>query len=172
MPLRSVAVALAMVFALIGGARSAEAGQTADAVVERAVEAVRSLPPEQRLEAARRIQAESLEPARKPRHPVLRLFNMTNWLELPWFLIGLTGQLAFFARMAVQWIVSEKRRESVVPPVFWWLSLVGAAFLTTYGVWRQDVVIILGQALGVFIYTRNLWLIRANKAANATDDPG
>jgi lipid-A-disaccharide synthase-like uncharacterized protein len=102
-----------------------------------------------------------------PRHPLLRVFNMTNWFELPWFLVGLAGQLAFFARMAVQWIASERKRQSVVPPVFWWLSLAGSAFLVTYGVWRKDVVIILGQLLGVVIYTRNLWLIRAHRSGAA-----
>ncbi len=88
-----------------------------------------------------------------------QLFNITSWASLLWILVGLLGQGAFLARMLVQWLVSEKRRESVVPEVFWWLSLGGAGALFSYFVWRRDIVGVLGQTTGVVVYVRNLRLI-------------
>lgn len=90
---------------------------------------------------------------------VFRLFNITSWGSLVWIAIGLGGQLAFFGRMAIQWIISEKERRSVVPPLFWYLSLAGGIALFLYFVWRQDAVGVLGQTTGVVIYARNIRLI-------------
>ncbi len=91
---------------------------------------------------------------------VFRLLNITSWGGLLWAGIGLIGQIAFSGRMLVQWIVSEKKRESVIPEVFWWLSLAGGALLFVYFVWRQDLVGVLGQSSGVVIYARNIKLIK------------
>jgi lipid-A-disaccharide synthase-like uncharacterized protein len=76
-----------------------------------------------------------------------------------WLAIGFLGQALFAARFLVQWIASERRRESVVPVAFWYLSLGGAAILLAYAVWRRDPVFILGQAFGFVVYSRNLVLI-------------
>jgi lipid-A-disaccharide synthase-like uncharacterized protein len=76
-----------------------------------------------------------------------------------WLAIGFLGQLLFAARFLVQWIASERRRESVVPIAFWYLSLAGAAILLAYAIWRRDPVFVLGQAFGFVVYTRNLALI-------------
>lgn len=92
-------------------------------------------------------------------NPLFRIFNITSWGSFFWVSLGLGGQLAFSARTLVQWIISEKRNESVVPVVFWWLSLWGGLGLFAYFVWRQDVVGVLGQCTGVVIYVRNLRLI-------------
>ena len=80
-------------------------------------------------------------------------------------LFGLFGQLMFTGRFLVQWIASERARRSVMPVVFWYFSLAGGAVLLSYALYRRDPVFILGQSLGVFIYTRNLWLIRAARHA-------
>jgi lipid-A-disaccharide synthase-like uncharacterized protein len=69
----------------------------------------------------------------------------------------------FSARFLVQWLVSEKRRESVIPVAFWYLSLAGSAVLLTYAIYRKDPVFILGQSMGSVIYLRNLWLIRQKR---------
>jgi len=103
---------------------------------------------------------------------IFRVFNITAWSSFVWVAIGLGGQVAFFGRMAIQWVVSEKERKSVVPEAFWWLSLGGGIALFTYFVWRQDVVGVLGQSTGVVIYARNLRLIhkqrkRETRAAEA-----
>ncbi|MCA9292486.1 MAG: lipid-A-disaccharide synthase N-terminal domain-containing protein [Phycisphaerales bacterium] len=94
---------------------------------------------------------------------IFRLFDISSWLSLIWIAIGLGGQAAFFGRMFVQWIVSERQRSSVVPEAFWWLSLGGGVCLFAYFAWRQDIVGVLGQTSGVVIYGRNLRLIHKRK---------
>ena len=109
---------------------------------------------------------------------LLGFFNITSWVNFSWVAVGLLGQIAFFGRMFIQWIVSEKSRKSEVPELFWWFSFVGGAFLFTYFVWRTDVVGVLGQSTGVVIYARNLRLIHKQKRrerrtqASATPEPG
>lgn len=80
--------------------------------------------------------------------------SMTFWLT-----IGFLGQLLFTARFLIQWVVSEKRRDSVVPVAFWWLSLLGGTALLAYAIFRRDPVIITGQGMGLFVYARNLVLV-------------
>lgn len=101
---------------------------------------------------------------------LFRALNITGWTSLVWVCVGVLGQIAFFGRMLVQWVISEKRRASVVPPIFWWLSLVGAAMLLSYFVWRQDLVAALGQTPGVVIYARNLRLIGKQRRRLARPD--
>ena len=101
--------------------------------------------------------------SREP-HLLFRVFNITSWWGFAWVAIGLLGQVAFFGRMAIQWIVSERTRASVVPPAFWYLSFAGGVCLFTYFVWRQDVVGVLGQTTGVVIYARNIRLILKQRA--------
>ena len=85
-----------------------------------------------------------------------------------WIAVGLLGQLFFTSRFLIQWIVSERRRESVIPLAFWWFSLLGGVTLLSYAVWRRDPVFILGQATGLVVYTRNLALIgRRRREARA-----
>ncbi|MFQ5807810.1 MAG: lipid-A-disaccharide synthase N-terminal domain-containing protein [Phycisphaerae bacterium] len=81
--------------------------------------------------------------------------DLFNWLGL----FGLAGQFAFMMRFVVQWLASERRGRSYVPIAFWYLSLCGGAMLFSYALMRRDPVIMLGQALGIFIYVRNLVLI-------------
>lgn len=80
-----------------------------------------------------------------------------------WLAIGFTGQAIFTARFLTQWIASERKRDSVVPVAFWWLSLLGGMTLLCYAVHKEDPVIIVGQSLGVFIYVRNLMLVSKGK---------
>jgi lipid-A-disaccharide synthase-like uncharacterized protein len=94
---------------------------------------------------------------------IFRWTKTTSWGSVAWFTLGMAGQIAFAGRMIVQWFVSEKTKQSIVPPVFWWLSLVGGLAVFTYFVWRQDVVGVLGQCSGIVVYARNLKLIAKNK---------
>jgi lipid-A-disaccharide synthase-like uncharacterized protein len=82
-----------------------------------------------------------------------------------WLTIGFLGQALFTARFLVQWVVSEKKRASVVPVAFWWLSLLGGMALLAYAIFRRDLVIITGQGMGLFVYTRNLMLVGKARAA-------
>ncbi len=76
-----------------------------------------------------------------------------------WLVVGFLGQACFSARFLVQWIASERRRQSVVPVYFWYFSVVGGVILLAYAIHRMDPVFILGQAAGLIVYARNLYLI-------------
>ena len=96
--------------------------------------------------------------------------NIVQWwndflrnLESGWWILGVAGQFCFAARWIWQWIVSERRRASVVPPLFWYVSLAGALLVTAYGVHRADIVLLLGGAPGLVIYSRNLMLLKRLK---------
>ncbi|HKQ62758.1 MAG TPA: lipid-A-disaccharide synthase N-terminal domain-containing protein [Candidatus Polarisedimenticolaceae bacterium] len=83
-----------------------------------------------------------------------------NWLAL-----GAVGQGLFSGRFLVQWIASERRRKSVVPTLFWWLSIGGGVCLLAYSIHRRDPVFIAGQAAGLVVYARNLMLVRQGRPA-------
>jgi len=74
--------------------------------------------------------------------------------------LGYTAQCLFAGRFAIQWAVSEREGESVVPLTFWLLSLAGGTLMLLYAILRRDQVFILGQAAGLVVYVRNLILIR------------
>lgn len=92
------------------------------------------------------------------------MFDGLHGVEMAWIAVGLLGQGLFSARFLVQWIASEKRRESHIPIAFWYLSIAGGITLLSYAIYRADPVFILGQSTGVFIYARNLYLIRAGRS--------
>jgi lipid-A-disaccharide synthase-like uncharacterized protein len=92
--------------------------------------------------------------------------------RLLWLAVGLGGQAVFSLRFLVQWIQSEKKRRSVIPIVFWYLSLAGGLTLLSYAIHQKDPVFILGQATGVFIYTRNLQLIGRARRLSASELAG
>lgn len=77
-----------------------------------------------------------------------------------WLCLGFFAQLLFSGRFLVQWIASERARKSIIPHLFWHLSLAGSGLLLVYAIYRRDPVFILGQCAGIFVYSRNLWLIR------------
>lgn len=80
-----------------------------------------------------------------------------------WLLLGIFGQLLFGMRFVIQWLASEKAGNSVVPVAFWFFSIGGGLITLVYGLYKREPVIILGQALSIFIYVRNLALIRRNR---------
>lgn len=81
-------------------------------------------------------------------------------MEKIFIILGLAGQLMFSARFLVQWIASEKRKKSVVPISFWFLSLFGSFLLLIYAIYRKDIVFTLGQLFGFIVYIRNLLIIK------------
>ncbi|MCM8832003.1 MAG: lipid-A-disaccharide synthase N-terminal domain-containing protein [Candidatus Omnitrophica bacterium] len=83
--------------------------------------------------------------------------------EIFWVAIGLLGQFLFFLRFFFQWLATEKKKESTIPVSFWYFSIFGGIILFVYACYRKDPVFILGQALGVFIYARNLYFIYKKK---------
>ena len=90
---------------------------------------------------------------------MINYFNALSNYELFFLIIGFAGQGLFASRFIVQWIYSERKGESSIPIIFWYLSIFGGFGLLTYAIFRQDPVIILGQSFGIIIYLRNLILI-------------
>lgn len=88
---------------------------------------------------------------------------MTNGDTLIWIIVGFVGQALFSMRFIVQWIASERIKRSIIPQAFWYFSLAGGATLLAYAIHKQDPVFIAGQGLGLFVYLRNLYLIRTGR---------
>lgn len=76
-----------------------------------------------------------------------------------WLVLGFVGQALFSMRFILQWLKSEREGRSVIPIAFWYFSLAGSLVLLAYAIHRADPVFILGQAGGIVIYLRNLYLI-------------
>jgi lipid-A-disaccharide synthase-like uncharacterized protein len=79
--------------------------------------------------------------------------------ESVWTTVGFAGQVVFGSRFLVQWIATERRKQSVVPTAFWYLSVLGTVILLAYSIYRLDAVFIAGFSLNMLIYLRNLYFI-------------
>lgn len=91
--------------------------------------------------------------------------SMTNLFqneEIPlWLLIyGSAGQILFTLRFIYQYLYSSARQTSVLPAGFWIISLVGSLSIVSYGIIRQDPVLIVGQSFGIIAYIRNLMILK------------
>lgn len=82
-----------------------------------------------------------------------------------WAFVGLAGQALFTARFFVQWLASERKKESVMPIAFWYFSLIGGSITLVYAIAIGSLPFSLGQATGLIIYARNLQLIRRKASA-------
>lgn len=100
---------------------------------------------------------------------VAELTPMTMWEKMQsalsfqpaglWILVGFFGQFVFMMRFVVQWIASERKKQSVVPVAFWYLSLAGSLITIVYSVYRKDPVFTFAFCLNILIYMRNLYFI-------------
>ena len=84
-----------------------------------------------------------------------------NW----WILIGYAGQGLFSMRFLVQWVASERVGHSVIPLAFWFFSIGGGVLLLIYALYIRDPVFILGQAMGLMVYSRNLYFVFRERKA-------
>jgi lipid-A-disaccharide synthase-like uncharacterized protein len=93
-----------------------------------------------------------------------------------WDVVGYFGQLMFFSRFLFQWLASERRGHSYIPIYFWWISICGSLITVIYLLWTKNppIPILLGQAVGLVAYTRNLVLIRKHRRLTraAAVEPG
>jgi lipid-A-disaccharide synthase-like uncharacterized protein len=101
---------------------------------------------------------------------LVQMFDSFTW-ESVWLLIGFGGQALFMSRFLVQLWASEKAGRSVVPVAFWYFSLAGGVILLIYAIYKKDPVFISGQALGLIVYVRNLYLIFAERSRTSEKDP-
>ncbi|HUV13901.1 MAG TPA: lipid-A-disaccharide synthase N-terminal domain-containing protein [Acidobacteriota bacterium] len=80
-----------------------------------------------------------------------------------WEIIGFVGLVTFSSRFIIQWIASEKKKESVIPVSFWYLSIVGSLCLLSYAIARSDPIFILSYLFNGLIYGRNLFFVYSKK---------
>jgi lipid-A-disaccharide synthase-like uncharacterized protein len=95
------------------------------------------------------------------------LAHVASWFTTDhvWEVIGYGGQGLFAARFIVQWFQSEKEGRSVIPVAFWYCSVGGGIVLLAYAIYKHEGVFILGQASGLIVYARNLFLIFKERRA-------
>jgi len=86
-----------------------------------------------------------------------------------WVTLGFIGQALFGLRFVVQWLASEKAGQSVIPPMFWYISVPAGLILVAYAVWRQDPVFIVNEAICVIIFVRNVVMLRNEKTSAVQD---
>ncbi len=86
--------------------------------------------------------------------------------------LGIVGQLIFAGRFMLQWVVSERRGESVIPIGFWWCSIVGGTMTLLYGILATEAPVIMGQLFANVVYTRNLVLVYRKRRKDAEGDGG
>ena len=81
-----------------------------------------------------------------------------------WIGVGVIGQSLFAARFAVQWVVTEVKKRSVIPRSFWYLSIAASLLLMSSYVQRQEWINVAGMMATLPVYVRNVMLIRAGRA--------
>lgn len=86
--------------------------------------------------------------------------NISTWL----IALGIVGQLIYTFRFIYQWVYAEKHQKSDLPWKFWVISLVGSSLIFTYGIFRDDPVLIAAHFFGGMVYIRNLFIIRKSQA--------
>ena len=94
-----------------------------------------------------------------------------DWVVF-WTAIGWVGNAVFFSRFVVQWYATEKKKQVIVPALFWWLSLTGSLLLLLYALFYDKHYVIIFAYLFTWIpYTRNLIIHYRHQKAHS-DCPG
>jgi lipid-A-disaccharide synthase-like uncharacterized protein len=76
----------------------------------------------------------------------------------PWKIVGWLGAGIFGLRFLLQWVASERAKESVIPFGFWECSALGSFLALSYfAIYRHDSVGVLQNLLPLPIYLRNLY---------------
>lgn len=89
------------------------------------------------------------------------LYSSSYW----WTAVGFLGNILFGSRFLLQWLMSEKRKQLVVPPIFWHFSFWGSVLNLFYAFHLDSAPLILGVVALPFIYGRNLVLLYRGSAA-------
>lgn len=76
------------------------------------------------------------------------------------YFLGYLASLLFGLRFFYQWYSSEKRRESYVPPPFWYLSLFANLLMALHGLIQLQYPILLIQSCNCIFSWRNIRLIK------------
>ena len=96
---------------------------------------------------------------------------LTHWYaaavanpDMFWIGIGFLGQALFGMRFVIQWLRSEQAGHSIIPIAFWYCSLLGAIVSLTYALHLRAWPLVMGQAMPLPIYARNLWMVHRDRA--------
>ncbi len=86
---------------------------------------------------------------------------LRNELIPIWLIVmGSLAQIIFTLRFVHQWIYSEKHKKSMLPLGFWVWSLIGSSLILVYAILRKDPVLLVGHLFGIFVYIRNILILR------------
>jgi lipid-A-disaccharide synthase-like uncharacterized protein len=88
-----------------------------------------------------------------------------------WITLGFIGQGLFGLRFIVQWLASEKAKASVIPELFWYISVPAGLILVAYAFWREDHVFIVNEVLCVIIFIRNVVMLRRPRSVDPSETP-
>lgn len=102
-------------------------------------------------------------------------FRMPIWdgsaphhVSFMWHLIGFVGLALFSSRFWVQWWFAERNKMSYIGASFWWLSLTGGVLSLIYFLYIGDPVNVIGPAVGLLPYARNLMLMKKTNKTKTT----
>lgn len=90
-------------------------------------------------------------------------YSTSNLAPFLWHTIGTSGLLLFNCRFWIQWWNAERCGTSVLTPIFWWISLLGALLCIFYFYHIGDTVNLIGPVVGIIPYIRNLMIISSNE---------
>ena len=87
--------------------------------------------------------------------------NCFGVVVTPWKLIGYLGVALFAGRWFVQLVASRRAGRSVMPELFWYMSICGSVLLLAYFIFgKNDSVGILSNLLPFTVALYNLYLQR------------
>lgn len=82
-----------------------------------------------------------------------------------WLAVGVAGQALFGSRFLIQWMVTEIKKKSTVPTIFWYISIMAALlqFVSFASRGGGEWLYAAGLIATMFIYFRNIWLIHRGR---------
>jgi lipid-A-disaccharide synthase len=86
-----------------------------------------------------------------------------SWRDFLYYPLGLLPALFFSLRFIIQWLRSEKQKQSIVEPIFWKLSLAGNILSLTHYFIQIQYPFALAQSSNAVIAWRNLNLMQNKK---------
>lgn len=77
--------------------------------------------------------------------------------DIPLYILvwGILGQAIFKFRFIYQWLHGVRHHTSDLPLTFWYIALTGSLMIISYGIYRHDIVIVIGQC-SIFASIRNI----------------
>lgn len=91
-------------------------------------------------------------------------------IDYVWHVFGFIGLVLFNSRFWIQWWHAEKTQTSTLSRSFWWISLAGALCSIVYFARIQDPVNLIGPAIGMVPYIRNLMLLSKSKSVETASE--